>query len=222
MKSTQPPDKADELKLLSPLLAQVYESTEGGCEWASQQMESLGKPTDSWPPKDPWCHSNMVRWYVKAFLTDPQRMLKGLVVEDLPLGGLSLIYLERHIKLWKGNGEDLPIVGDSSRRQIFLSQGQLPLFDRDQYLDIQVKFNEVLTYTTRADGRFMDLYLSCPAGFDSKWAPPDVSWIEKLQSPGQSGQLAASQPMPGMPADDTLPIEYPDEQRKKREQNDKS
>src|SRR6266481_3571866 len=96
---------------------EIYHAFEHGVFKGKTHFETEGLEWDA------SAFSTIVRLHAKAYLKT--KNLEPVEIEHVNLSGLSLRVPKYQIKMWKSEGSDLPVPGDSEPKQEFYQQ---PLF----------------------------------------------------------------------------------------------
>ena len=142
--------------------------------------------------------STIVRLHAKSYLKT--KNLDAVEIEHVNLSGLSLRVPKYQIKMWKSEGPELPVPGDSEPKQEFYQQ---PLFpdgtEQPNPLRLAVLWNIDWQKNLRA------VWLVCPKYGDEKSA--EAHWCVKIPDP----TLAAAPTAPTPVVAGDLPIRRKDE-----------
>jgi hypothetical protein len=172
---------------LSWLHPEIYRAFEHGVFKAKTHFES---ETLEW---DASAFSTIVRVHAKAYLKTKD--LEAVEIEQVNLSGLSLRFPKYQIKMWKAEGSDLPVPGNSEPKQEFYQQ---PLFPSGT--DDPIPLRLAVLWNVDWQKNLSAVWLVCPKYGDEKSA--EAHWCVRIPDPALAYPATAAAPV--MPSD--LPI----------------
>jgi len=177
---------------LSWLHPEIYHAFEHGVFKGKTHFETEGLEWDA------SAFSTIVRLHAKAYLKT--KNLEPVEIEHVNLSGLSLRVPKYQIKMWKSEGSDLPVPGDSEPKQEFYQQ---PLFPNGAEDPIPLRL--AVLWNVDWQKNLSAVWLVCPKYGDEKSA--EAHWCAKIPDPALSSPQAAKANV--SPAD--LPIKRKDQ-----------
>jgi hypothetical protein len=189
------PTAQSEIATLSPLWPMLYEIFEAATERACRFFEADSAPInrDLFP--------ELVRYFVSRELRDKEFILDGFVKESIIKNGLSIIYRDRRIRMWKTLDDELPPPGRSRVKQGFLGQ-QLSFFPASNGIIKTVKHNLAVLWNIDTNYRLDHLQLAYPESVEEMWVPAKAHWTTQIPHP-VSGSVAGKPVIP----EDNLELE---------------
>jgi hypothetical protein len=142
--------------------------------------------------------STIVRLHAKSYLRT--KNLEAVEIEHVNLSGLSLRVPKYQIKMWKSEGSDLPVPGDSEPKQEFYQQ---PLFPKGTEQPNPLRL--AVLWNIDWQKNLVAVWLVCPKSGDEKSA--EAHWCVKIPDPALASVLRVV--AAAAPAD--LPIKRKDE-----------
>jgi hypothetical protein len=172
---------------LTWLHPEIYRAFEHGVYKGKTHFDGEGLEWDA------SAFSTIVRLHAKSYLKT--KNLHAVEIEHVNLSGLSLRVPQYQIKMWKSEGSELPVPGNSEPKQEFYQQ---PLFpngtDQPNPLRLAVLWNIDWQKNLAA------VWLVCPKSGDEKSA--EAHWCVKIPDPA----LASLPSLIAVAVPDDLPI----------------
>jgi hypothetical protein len=179
--------------------------------------ESVEQVRSQFEPKeyDPWYFTHAVRYQVCRSIDAIPEALRGFTRTPFPMSGLEVLYREFKVKIWKVNGGEMPIAGQSAGREEFLEQRQPML---DQYLESLdekdlIPLKLFISWDVNKDLHLKNVKLVCPKTFESAWRPGEDYFAIPIPHPA-TGVVAPTE-FTEEPGELDVPL-----QRKKAAEND--
>lgn len=168
-------DKNTVVARLRPLFPFLYEALEDA--WQST-VEFFAKEQE---PFDVFLAPAVFRWRAKNTLRRLQSVIGDLHIEELANNGLSIVYHEYRIRIWKTVDGQLPESEASFLKDAFLRQRQLVF----GFMDIwaHVTLNLVVLWSVDPDRKLRPLKLICPRKDDTGIAPIQEEWSYQIPHP---------------------------------------
>jgi hypothetical protein len=174
------PSPENTLADLAWLHPEIYRAFEHGVYKGKTHFE--GESLD-W---DASAFSTIVRLHAKSYLKT--KNLDAVEIEQVNLSGLSLRVPKYQIKMWKSEGSDLPVPGDSEPKQEFYQQPLFPNGTEDPNpLRLAVLWN------IDWQKNLVAVWLVCPKFGDEKYA--EAHWCVKIPDPALASVAAATAPV---------------------------
>jgi hypothetical protein len=153
---------------LSWLHPEIYRAFEHGVYKGKTHFDSENLEWDA------SAFSTIVRLHAKSYLKT--KNLDAVEIEHVNLSGLSLRVPKYQIKMWKSEGSDLPVPGDSEPKQEFYQQ---PLFPNGtQQLN---PLRLAVLWNIDWQKNLAAVWLVCPKYGDEKSA--EAHWCVKIPDP---------------------------------------
>lgn len=163
-----------ELTPLFPILYSVIESAWQSCLNFFEAEEK---------PYDVFLGPSHFRWKAKDKLRSFQPITGDLKVEDLSNNGLSIVFHQYRIRIWKTSDGKLPESVNSSLKDAFLRQ-QLVFEFIDEPDAVSV--NLVVLWSTDLALKLLPLILICPRRDDSGMVPIRDEWTYQIPHPAET------------------------------------
>jgi hypothetical protein len=130
-------------------------------------VESVAQRFD--PKKyDPWYFTHSVRYEVCQRIDSAESAAQFKRV-PLPMSGLEFAGDEFRLKVWKANGGELPIAGNSPGRSSFLSQPFLTNYLESLNSKAFEQLRLVVSWDVDSRLHLFNVRLVCPKDFESPW-----------------------------------------------------
>ncbi len=182
----------------------MFELLWDALEVAAQNVQIYFREKDK--EIDPSLSHCIMRYVAKKYIEDNIWRIDGLVLENLPGNGLSLLYENYHLRIWKYAGRDLPIPGASLAKNAFLRQldyQQLTIFSC--HYKEEPNDNLVLLWDTDDEYQLKGLRLSRPKYESTGEEEVESEWSILLEHPVSTKDHLIARKDPGPVYD--LPLE---------------
>lgn len=167
-------------KDLKPLLDVIYEGFEAGTEHAREYFESQNRGIE------PTLASALVRYKMKAYLSDRGQVVEEYDQEDLANIGLCIRAGKYCIRLWKSGGDAIPPPGTSRSKRSFLYQQLEFVFPDQPGLPRVTELNLVVLWNVDPGYRLRGLHLVCPKAAPTSYSAVEVHWAIPIDHPALS------------------------------------
>ncbi len=182
------PSGQEALADLSGAIATIWSALDSAILETKEFFEERGAPIDrSLAP-------NLIRYVVKRRLN-----AQGQIAEDeesldyemqtLPNNGLCMEYGRYQLRILKADNGELPIPGQSKKRQAFWNQAQLDLYDNEQPAQAVPSVNLIVLWDADSNYNFDSVSLICPKtggmtrdSVSNYWSVPVPNPIMQLAS----------------------------------------
>lgn len=138
---------------------------------------------------------NLIRYFVKRRL-----LSQGQVAEDeesldyemqnLPNNGLCMEYGRYQLRILKSDNGELPIPGQSKKRQAFWNQAQLNLYDNEQPTEELPSVNLIVLWDADSNYNLDSVSLICPKSGGTTRDSVSNYWSVAVPNPIEAIQLA--------------------------------
>ncbi len=163
------------LEGLAPFFPVVYETLESAWQSTLDFFDHEARPFDV------FLAPGLLRWWAKQEFTRLQPILGDMAVEDLANNGLSLVYRQFRLRIWKTPDGQLPDSGQSLTRDAFLRQKQVMFGFMEEPLPVAL--NLAILWSVDQEQRMDPLKLVCTKADVAESAPIQVDWAYEIPHP---------------------------------------
>ncbi len=155
------PSGQEALADLSGAVTTIWSGLDSAILETKEFFENRGVPIDrSLAP-------NLIRYFVKGRLNaqgkiaEDEEML-DYEMQNLPNNGLCMEYGRYQLRILKADNGELPIPGQSKKRQAFWNQEQLNLYDDEQPIETVPSVNLIVLWDADSSYNLDSVSLICP------------------------------------------------------------